>query len=369
MQFLDDFDPLIDSCNSEILLQRIVESVSNQYNNCLLYNAYCKKKKFFPNRDLKSLDDLAQIPYLTTASFKRFTNLTKEMLTVPEKEIMLWSMSRGTSGDMSLVGRNQKTLQKLFHALNAQYKEFINYYDYKWVLFFLPPIPKEHLEGPFPIKTGHFNFCFEQLLTKSEIEKNYAVIISDPKAFAERKRYTLDQKLLIETLQKAEKTGTPGLILGYIPGIYPALGEYFKKVGKGFKLHPDSYLITFGGWTLYNGQKVEPEKFRKEASAFIQISPNNIRDIYCFTETDVFFFECEHHRKHIPPWVEIIIRDVETLQPAALGEKGLITIYNPLAHSYAGVSILQDDVARFYLEDQCPCGRKGRTLEVFGPAH
>ena len=87
-----------------------------------------------------------------------------------------------------------------------------------------------------------------------------------------------------------------------------------------------------------------------------------------FTETDAAFIECEHHNKHIFPWNDVIVRDVETMEPVPIGEKGLMNVINPSAYSYAGVSILQDDIVRIIGEDTCPCGRKGKIMEIFGRA-
>ena len=155
---------------------------------------------------------------------------------------------------------------------------------------------------------------------------------------------------------------------GLVPAIFGALTEFNKKTNKTFDLHPNTKLVTFGGWTLPNGQMISSPHFRSAIGRILNISEQNIRDMYGFTETDSVFAECEHHRMHVPPWVEVIVRDVETLKPKKIGEKGIFQIINPMPFSYAGVSILQDDVIRILPEDQCPCGRHGKTIEVFGPA-
>ena len=69
---------------------------------------------------------------------------------------------------------------------------------------------------------------------------------------------------------------------------------------------------------------------------------------------------------HALPWSDVIIRDVETMQPVENRKKGLINVINPCAYSYAGVSILQDDMARIVADDGCPCGRCGKYIEVIG---
>ena len=82
---------------------------------------------------------------------------------------------------------------------------------------------------------------------------------------------------------------------------------------------------------------VDPEKFREDISKILGMQKSKILDVYSFTETDCVHAECEHHNKHVLPWQDVIVRDVETLEPVEMGEKGLMNVINPIAHSYAGV--------------------------------
>ena len=113
---------------------------------------------------------------------------------------------------------------------------------------------------------------------------------------------------------------------------------------------------------------VSPDQFRDDVSQVLNLPKSNIRDLYQFTETDAIFQECEYFHKHVFPWIDVVARDVETLEPVETGEKGLINVINPLAHSYAGVSILQDDIIRVTMDDGCPCGRHGKVIEILGRA-
>ncbi len=69
----------------------IQEALLWQYEKNPLFHQFCKLKNYFPLRDLKSPDQISDIPYLTTASYKKFTNRAKDMLLVPESEIKVWS--------------------------------------------------------------------------------------------------------------------------------------------------------------------------------------------------------------------------------------------------------------------------------------
>ena len=194
----------------------------------------------------------------------------------------------------------------------------------------------------------------------------------DPKARSDAKRFGLDVDATVKSLMTHLKDQEPGIIFGLGPSMYDSLMGIAKKTGqKSVALNPDTKVLTFGGWALPNGLTLSSEKFRHDLSALLGIPEENFRDLYSFTECDVGFMECEYHYKHVPPWVDLIVRDVENLVPVPAGEKGIFNILNPLAHSYAGVSLLQDDVIRILPEEEgkCPCGRKGKRIEVFGFAH
>ena len=131
---------------------------------------------------------------------------------------------------------------------------------------------------------------------------------------------------------------------------------------------PWRLAVSSGGWKTYQGAQIPQPQFRKRIGEILGIPETNIRDIYAFTESDVLMGECEHHNKHLAPWADVIIRDVETMEPVKTGEKGLFNLINPLAHSFAGVSLLQDDMARVVTEDGCPSGRRGKVIDVFSRA-
>lgn len=345
----------------------IIESLSWQYFQCGLYQQFCKSKKYYPPRDLTKPEDYSKIPYFTTSSYKKFGGISKQLLMVPESDIRLWGLSRGTSRDSSMVGRDQDTLDRMIMSFKTIFHEILQIPDYKWQIFFNPPFsPQGPLTSP-ALKLPHMNWWLEQIFPPPANGYCFGVKLLDPNARNELKKYGIDIDLMMQEIPKRAAEKTPGLIFG-LTAAFTVLLDASKKTNISFELHPDTKIITFGGWFTYGGQIIHPDKFRSEISKLFHVSEQNIRDIYTFTETDVLFAECEHHRKHVPPWADIIIRDVETLLPVENGEKGLLNIINPLTHSYAGVSILIDDMVRVYPEKQCPCGRYGKTIEVFSRA-
>lgn len=75
---------------------------------------------------------------------------------------------------------------------------------------------------------------------------------------------------------------------------------------------------------------------------------------------------CELGYLHCPSTADIIVRHVQTLQPAELGEPGIIQVLSLLPLSYPGHSLLTEDLGRIIGVDDCRCGRRGKYFEVLG---
>ena len=61
-----------------------------------------------------------------------------------------------------------------------------------------------------------------------------------------------------------------------------------------------------------------------------------------------------------------IIRNPIDFSVKKNGEKGLIQVVSVLPHSYPGHSLLTEDEGVVLGEDDCPCGRKGKYIQILG---
>ncbi|MHA1272127.1 MAG: LuxE/PaaK family acyltransferase [Promethearchaeota archaeon] len=347
----------------------IVETTRHIFENCNLYRQFCRQKNFDPRRDLKTIDDIAKIPYLTTANFKMKSGRPKELLCVPEDQIMVFTMSSGTSGDPSLIGRDKINLVRFFKMFDFVLEELCDLHNYNWSLFFQPkPERALTIEDKLDKPLNHMGYIFN-VANKLPMEKRvYALKLADEESRKKGKLFEFDAETTFGFLNSNPAEKGIGWIGGSIPVIYMTLKNYYEQTGRGFNVGEQSVFVSGGGWKTFSGQSVSPDKFRADMEKILGIPQNHIFDVYSFTETDCVHAECEYHNKHVLPWQDVIVRDVETLEPVETGEKGLINVINPIAYSYAGVSILQDDIVRVVMEDECPCGRKGKVIEIFGRA-
>ncbi len=347
----------------------VIETTIHQIEKCGLYRQLCKQKNFDPRRDLKSVDDIKNIPYLTSANFKGKTGTPKKFLCVPESDIQVWQSSSGTSGDPSLIGKDPINLKRYVKVLNFGFAEVLNLDHFDWTLYFTPRPQKfytieDKIPDPIP------SMLYVLILTNQTPMENrfYALKRADEEARKKGKIFDIDSEGTLNFLNSNPSEKGKGWVGGAIPLLYSYFSEMHKKTGQTFECGEDSVVVVGGGWKSFAGEQVSPEKFREVISRSLGIPQKNIRDSYNFSETDCMNPECEYHNKHVLPWEDIIIRDVETLEPVEMGETGLVNVINPIAYSYAGVSILQDDIAKITMEDNCPCGRRGKVIEIIGRA-
>ena len=145
------------------------------------------------------------------------------------------------------------------------------------------------------------------------------------------------------------------------PFIVARFMRYLELESIPLMLDPESLIIMLGGWKQYTGRSISRDEFNTKAEQFLGVEPSHVRDMYGMIESNMLAIECEHNRKHVPPWCYVSIRDITDpaieLQP---GQTGGIAILDALNTAYPGF-LLSDDVG-VVSEDDCPCGRTGQTV-------
>lgn len=127
----------------------------------------------------------------------------------------------------------------------------------------------------------------------------------------------------------------------------------------------NGYLLTAGGWKKLKAEAVSNEEFKSRGEKVCGI--RHYVDHYGMAEqTGCIYAECEYGHLHASIYSDVIIRNDKDFSPCAYGERGLIQVLSCLPHSYPGHSILTEDEGMILGEDDCPCGRKGKYLQIFG---
>lgn len=112
-------------------------------------------------------------------------------------------------------------------------------------------------------------------------------------------------------------------------------------------------------------EAVTPEVFKLSLGETLGV--RRVYDYYGMVEqTGSIFVECDSGRLHAPIYSDVLIRRPRDFSLASFGEAGMIQLVSCLPVSYPGHSILTEDVGVVLGEDDCPCGRCGKTLKVSG---
>ncbi len=128
---------------------------------------------------------------------------------------------------------------------------------------------------------------------------------------------------------------------------------------------PGSVLIHSGGWKKLEDEAVSNEHFK--AVARQRAGFEHVHNFYGMVEqVGSVFMECEAGRLHAPSFADVIIRSPLDWRVLGLGEEGIIQVVSAIPMSYPGHSLLTEDRGILTGEDDCPCGRMGKTFRVLG---
>ena len=186
--------------------------------------------------------------------------------------------------------------------------------------------------------------------------------------FARDKIYALDENMAldVEGLQAflEKHQGKDIFLFGFTFMIWQHFVGELRRLG----VTPDirrGILIHGGGWKKLVSEAVSAEQFKSALKETCGIT--RVHDYYGMVEqTGTIDMECECGRLHAPVWADVIIRNPKDFSVAKQGERGLIEVVSVLPRSYPGHILLTEDEGTILGEDDCPCGRKGKTFAVHG---
>jgi len=180
--------------------------------------------------------------------------------------------------------------------------------------------------------------------------------------------YALDEEMRLDmsavTAFADRHQGEPVLLFGFTFMIW----EHFHKplAASGGRLaFENGILLHGGGWKKLSQLAVTNEVFKHRMQEVCGI--RRVHNYYGMVEqTGSIFMECEHGRLHCSNYSDIIVRRHSDFSICPANEPGLIQLASLLASSYPGHSILSEDTGEITGEDDCPCGRLGKTFTIHG---
>jgi hypothetical protein len=133
--------------------------------------------------------------------------------------------------------------------------------------------------------------------------------------------------------------------------------------------HPESRFLHSGGWKRLAHLAVDRPRFNATVADVWGVPHANVLDFYGVVEqTGVPYPDCSEGVKHPPYWADVIVRRTDTLEPAGVGEAGLLQLVSCLPLSAPNHSVVTEDLGELVLLDGCRCGRRGKGFVFRGRA-
>ncbi len=175
-----------------------------------------------------------------------------------------------------------------------------------------------------------------------------------------------DMSLNTEVLDSFMKkyNGQRFIIFGFTFMVWQHFYKAFKEIGCEYDMS-EAFLMTGGGWKKLESESVSRDEFKKRVNEVCGIQ--HFLDHYGMVEqTGCIYAECECGHLHASIYSDVIIRNSMDFSVCKNGEKGIIQVVSALPHSYPGHSLLTEDEGIVLGEDDCPCGRKGKYIQILG---
>lgn len=160
----------------------------------------------------------------------------------------------------------------------------------------------------------------------------------------------------------------PFIAYGFTHILY-RVHERLLAGGVARRAHPSSVLLHSGGWKRLAALAVDKPAFGRVVSGPWGLPPDRVIDFYGAVEqVGVPYPDCPMGVKHVPYWADVVTRRRDTLEPASIGEAGLLQLMSCLPLASPNHSVLTEDLGEVLAEDGCPCGRRGKAFVFRGRA-
>ncbi len=310
---------------NKIFLRAVLENFNHQLKNCPEYKNWSNVNNIYNSDDISNLED---IPYFPSSIFK-YVKLSSTQTKFKSIE------SSGTTSQ-------------------AKSKIFLDKENAKRQAIVLVKI----LSAIFGQKRKPFLIVDADIKTKKsdiELTARYAGMSGYLMAASSR-TYILDESdgsleldinILERIIKAANEKNEPVIIIGYTYLIYEKLLMKLKDENARLRCHKDTIFVHFGGWKKLKQKQISKLELNSLINEYLGINQKNIIDIYGFTEQLGTVYPSHGMGGcKVPAYSELIIRDTQTLRPVSDGELGFLQFISPIAYSYPGLSILNDDIGK-----------------------
>ena len=286
--------------------------------------------------------DTASAPFLPVTLFK-----LHDLLSVPREAVFKTMTSSGTTGQApSRIFLDAETAQLQTRVLARIMADFIG----------TKRLPMLVIDHPSVVKDRRsFSARGAGILGMMTFGRAHRFALMD-------ETMAIDWDLL-DAFAEANR-GQPVLAFGFTFMVWKHFLEPLARAGRRLPFD-DAILVHSGGWKKLEAEAVSNDRFRAEALDRAGFA--RVHNFYGMVEqTGSVFVECEHGRLHAPLFADIRVRDSRTWAEVPHGTPGIVQVLSVLPRSYPGHSLLTEDIGVIIGEDDCPCGRLGRSFRILG---
>ena len=322
---------------NEMLTSELVRLTSEHGEKCQEYKRFLDTVGY----QEENVSTIADIPFYPVRMFKEY-----ELSSIPKDEVFKVMTSSGTTGQ-----RVSKIIVDKETAM-IQQKVMIKILSDYWGKKRLPMLI---VDTPAVLKDRKmFSARGAAILGLQVAAREMVYVLNDD--------MSLNTGVLDAFFEKYPNQ--PFIIFGFTFMVWKHFYGALKECEKKYNMS-EAWLMTGGGWKKLESEAISREEFKKEMNAVCGIK--HFLDHYGMVEqTGCIYAECEYGHLHASIYSDVIIRDYKDFSVCPIGQKGIIQVVSVLPHSYPGHSLLTEDEGMVVGEDDCPCGRKGKYIQIFG---
>jgi hypothetical protein len=286
-------------------------------------------------------------PYVPVTAFKEYD------LRSTTAHVMSLKSSATTSGQASKIFVDRTTRKRQAISANKVMADFIGGSKRPYLVFDL----ETTVRG-----TESLSARGAAILSLAHLASEFYFVVREDEG-----QLCLDFDALQRAIESVREQ--PFIAYGFTYILYQAHQDLVARDFSHPRVHPESVLLHSGGWKRLTTLAVDKASFNHTVAGVWGLRSQQVIDFYGAVEQiGVPYPDCPEGLKHVPYWAEIVIRRNDTLEPAALGEPGLIQLINCLPLSAPNHSVLTEDLGELVLHDGCKCGRHGKAFVFKGRA-
>lgn len=333
------------SKTDDLFVSSVRETCNFCYKGCSDYRRILDEAGFSPD-DIDTMDDLADLPFIPTLYFKHHT-----LTSVPERKLFIKATSSGTSGTMSRIGFDLKSLMTGAHmVLNVgRYHKLWSAVPTNYIIFGYQPTKTN--------KTAFSKTAYGFTFFAPAKSRTFALEMTDS-------GYKLNWDRVLKAMEKCAGSKFPMRTIGFPAYTYFLLKD-MKAKGIRYKMPKGSMITMGGGWKQFYTEQPDKKEFYRLVKEVLDIDEDHIIEFFGAVEHPILYTDCRCHHFHVPAYGRVIIRDPDTMRPVENGKIGLVNLITPMVRSTPVVSVMTDDLGVLH-DGPCSCGAKSPWLEIIG---